>query len=88
MIESIFNKFGQVRSDLDKIEVPADRQLALDALQAAQLMTEQTEAEFKSAEAADTAAVRRRNAIASKIPQGSFMDEWRASVAAYNQGRR
>ncbi len=78
---SIFTKYGTIRSDLDKVQVSADRRPALDALQAAQLLTQQTENEFKAAEAALTAAVRRRNDIAAKVPRPSFMDEWRASVS-------
>jgi hypothetical protein len=81
MEQSIFTAKGTIRADLDKMEVSEDRRPALDALQAAQLMCEQTEAEFKAAEAAVTATVRHRNDIAAKVPRGSFMDEWRASVA-------
>ena len=78
--QSIFNARGGIRSDLDKMEVSPERRPALDALMAAQLMCEQTEAELKSAEATVTAAVRHRNDVASKIPRGSFMDEWRANL--------
>ncbi len=81
MEQSIFTAKGTIRTDLDKVEVSADRRPALDALIAAQAMTEQVESELKAAEAAVTAAVRRRNDIAAKLPRGDFMDEWRASVA-------
>ena len=79
--QSIFNSKGQIRGDLDKIEVSADRRPALDALIAAQAMTEQVESEFKTAESALTAAVRRRNDIAAKVPRPTFMDIWRQNVS-------
>ncbi len=78
--QSIFDKFGQIRADLDQIQVAPERQAALDALQAAQLMCETGEKERKAAELALTAAVRKRNDIAAKLPRGNFRDEWRASV--------
>lgn len=85
MEDSIFNKYGTIRDDLDKVQVSADRRPALDALIAAQAMTEQCESELKTAEATLHDAVRRRNDIASKVPRPSFMDAWRASVAAFGK---
>lgn len=79
--ESIFNSKGQIRGDLDKVKVPEDRRPALDALIAAQAMTEQVEAEYKAAETTLHAAVRRRNDIASRVPRKSFMEIWRENVS-------
>ena len=78
--DSIFASNGTIRDDLDKLTVSAERQPALDALMAAQLMTAQTEAELKATEALLAAAVRARNEIAAKIPRRSFYDEWLAST--------
>jgi hypothetical protein len=86
--DSIFTNSGTIRRDFDKMEVSPERRPALDALAAAQLMCEQTEAEFKSAETAVTAAVRRRNDIAAKIPRRSFRDEWLASTTHPDNRRR
>jgi hypothetical protein len=78
--DSIFTNNGTIRDDLDKLKVSPERQPALDALMAAQLMTAQTEAELKATEALLAAAVRARNDIAAKIPRRSFNDEWLAST--------
>lgn len=84
--QSIFNRFGQIRDDLDQVQVAPDRQPALDALIAAQLLAEQSEAEYKRVEALLHQAARQRAEIAAKVPRSSFMDEHRAAVAAF--GRR
>ncbi len=83
--QSIFTKYGTVRTDLDQVQVAPERQAALDALQAAALMCETSEREHKAAELALTAVVRARNIIAAKIPRSSFRDEWKASVAAFGK---
>jgi hypothetical protein len=85
MENSIFTKFGTVRTDLDTIKVAPERQPALDALVAAQLMCEASERELKEAEGVLTAAVRRRNDIAAKVPRTTFSDELRNSIRQYQQ---
>ncbi len=86
--ESIFNSKGQIRGDLDKVKVPEDRRPALDALIAAQAMTEQVEAEYKAAELALTAAVRKRDDIAHRVPRTTFLEELRNSIRQYGDDRR
>ncbi len=88
MEQSIFTAKGTIRTDLDKMEVCAERRPVLDALIAAQLMTEQAESELKAAEAAVTAAVRKRNEVAAEVPRGSFREEWLASTAHPDNRRR
>jgi hypothetical protein len=83
--QSIFDNAGRIRTDLDKLEVSAERRPALDALMAAQLMTTQTEAEQKMAEKLLAAAVRARNEIAAKMPRTTFQDELRANIRQYQQ---
>lgn len=83
--QSIFDVNGKVRAD---VEVPADRQLAFDALVAAEAMTTQCETEFKVSEETLHAAVRRRDAIAAKMPRVDRIDLVRQAAAQFRDEHR
>ena len=85
--QSIYTKFGTVRTDLDTIKVAPERRTALDSLIAAQTMCEASEAEFKTAEATLVAAVRARNDIVANLPRRSFLDELRSNIEQFQHDR-
>lgn len=83
--QSIFDVNGRVRAD---VEVPADRQLARDELLAAEAMTQQCEAEFKTSELELAAAVRRRDQIAAALPKVDRIDLVRQAAAQFRDEHR
>jgi hypothetical protein len=77
---NIFNAKGMLRSDLENVRVPADRQGVLDALVAAVKTAEAGEASITLKDAAVTAAVKVLDTARAKCPQSTFLDEWKRSV--------
>ena len=75
----IFDSSGHVNADLDPATIHPDRRPQYIALVAAQELSDQAEADLKSANDAVVECVREHDHAQAALPKTTFLDEWRRS---------
>jgi hypothetical protein len=78
--DQIFNERGLLRSDLENVRVPPERQAVFDSLVSAIRGAEASEEDAKRADKWVADAVRNLNQTIAATPKSDFMDEWRAAT--------
>jgi hypothetical protein len=84
---NIFESNGRINASIDPMQIPESRRAQFVALVAAQIMTEQAEANTKIADDAVAQAVKEFDRANAALPRSTFLEEARASFVAYQRGR-
>lgn len=82
--DNIFGPNGMLRTDLENVRVPPERQAVFDALVSAVRGAEAAEEDVKRKEAAVAEAVKVRDHVAATQPRSTFLDEWRRARSPYH----
>jgi len=82
---NIFDSRGRVNADIDPMQLRPDRRAAFEALVAAQQLSEKAESDEKLANDAVAAAVKEHDRAHAALPRSTFLEEARASFAAYRR---